>query len=236
MRDGNKKLTIRKYLLSWLKASQRTVLLFLATFVLLLSSCSSPLEALNFDGVNILPSLRQLDFTAVQPSQSFDYWEFRQVGGDAELEIIASGGLKSKSELSQNELTALNSTTPNSGFNLGCHGQKSTCHKYIITIDSNQVKIWNTGTDIAAFLGQIDNLNEAVVLANANSYIWDGQANFTSGYIERNGNYEMVVLRLINLCRPVQSERVHIIIKKDATIETIASEVWQTLGSNCLTQ
>jgi len=230
MKNNNKSaITIQKHL----QKVRRTLLLGLIPMLILLTGCASPLEALNFTGVEILPSLRDLDFKAIKSNQSFDYWEFRQEGGDAELEIITTGGTKTKSELSQSQRTLLNSTSANSGFNVGCHGQKSTCYKYIITINNNQIKVWNTATDIADFLGAIENLNEAVLLANANSFIWDGQANFTSGYIETQGNFEMVVLRLVSLCRPVQSERVHIIIKKDGTIETVASEIWQTLTENC---
>ena len=236
MDDGRKKM-LRIASRTNKKLTRKLRFIVLGYLCLLLASCSSPIETLNFDDFSELPSIKDINFKQVNPVQDFDYWELRQAETATETEILGSGGSKTKAQLSQAERTALDNVNPNTGFNIGCQQRDgSFCFKYIVTLTNGQLNVLKDINSVAKFLDEIDGLAEAVLLASAHGFTWDGTSVQTGGFKELGGEYDFIVLRLTNLCLPVQTDRFHIRITGDASVSIIASESWQTFANNCILQ
>lgn len=203
---------------------------------ILFSGCSSPIDALDLGSFTKLANIKDLDFRKVSPNESYDYWELRQAETGKTTLILGSGGSKSKNQLSEAERNALNSATTETGFNIGCQSlDGSFCFKYIVTLKQGVAKVFDTTVAVGKFLGTIDSIPEAALLASAYGYVWDESSPKTGSVVKRlNGDYDMVVLRLINLCLPVQTDRFHIMVTKDTTLNVLHSETWQTFPNNCI--
>lgn len=200
---------------------------------LIFNGCSSSLQSLDFSSFSLLPTVSNIDLTSLQPSQAYDYWELRQAERGKASVVLSSGGAKTKSQLSSTALEALNTATANKGFNIGCQGQENICYKYIVAIHNDTASILNTAQSITNFLGSIDNISEAALLTSAYGYTWDTSSIETGSYLQNNSDFNLIVLRLTNLCLPVQLDRFQLQIDKDAHVSVVTSEQWQTFANNC---
>lgn len=212
----------------------RLHVLSLIILSIVLSSCANEITNLDLSNFSQMPTIKELDYKQIQPNQTYDYWELRQAETGKALEILGSGGNKTKAQLSSSVKTTLDSTTTDTGFNIGCQGQGGFCFKYLVTVRDGQVQVLNNATTITNFLGTIDSLPEAALLASSHGYVWDGNSVATGSYIENGGVYTLIVLRLVNLCLPVQLDRFQISINKNADISVITSSGWESFANNCI--
>ncbi len=220
------------------KNARKFIFLVILFLVILLNGCSSSINSIDFTNFTQLASIKDLDFSKVSPNRNYSYWELRQAENNKATLVLGSGGTKTKEQLTEAERNVLNTTSTETGFNIGCQRQDgSFCFKYIVTIDNSGVQVLNTTVAVGSFLSSIDSVTEAALLASAYGYTWDESAIETGSVIQRrNGDYEMVVLRLMNLCLPVQTYRFHITVTKDTTLNVLSSENWQSFPDTCIQQ
>jgi len=155
----------------------------------------------------------------INPVEDYKYWayvSFRQsISGGERTAIISQGG---DSLLRKN----VNIKQKTFGFFQGGH-PSFTCN-YIVALDGGKEKVIDTNEGFRAFLGTIDNLEEAVLLAISNGYWLDPDIR-GSAFRINNGNYEMHLLKFSS--HPLQKESVEVIVNKNGTIKA------KSLGVYC---
>jgi hypothetical protein len=83
---------------------------------------------------------------------------------------------------------------------IGC--LPAVCYKYIAYADSGEIKYITSNKALIRFVGQIDNLQEAILVAYAKGYYIDD--SYGMGYRETAGVYEIMVKREIMCPRTME--------------------------------
>jgi len=198
--------------------------------LLLVAGCSSALD-IDEDDLTRLPALEQLDFSSITPAQNHRYWELRQSFGSGSPErIIGAGGQVTRSELDAATIIALDNTRPPSGFSIGC--LPGYCYKYVVAVNGT-IQTHTTASALLTFLGPIGSLEEAVLVAVSRDLYW-GPNDSETGFVEVPGGWEIVGFELVRDCAPVQTDRVHILVRRDGTVRELGREVHSKLENACV--
>ncbi len=192
-----------------------------------LSGCSSFFEPEQFEPIVLYSS----QWAAIQPAQPFDLWELRSVGPDLRHEVVASGGIRAREEIDPETLRTFDRFLVTSGFAQGC--LPGHCFSYLISIQGTQIRTWTDPTGLAAFLGPIDAPIEALLLARGHDYYWSGELE--AGAIRATGDgYELVVLKLVSACAPVQVNRYLLRVRASGEIRVLRNEVRDKNKEACI--
>jgi hypothetical protein len=196
----------------------------------MLAGCSSALD-IDTDDLSRLPSLEQLDYTHITPAESHRYWELRESwGGDAPLKVLGAGGQVPRNQLDAATLAALDSTRPPSGFAISC--LPAYCYKYIVAVNG-AVRAYATAAALQTFLGSIESMEEAALVAHARNLYWSAETGDT-GFLATSSGWEIVALELVKACAPVQTDRVHILVRRDGNVSELGREVHSKLENACI--
>ncbi len=116
----------------------------------------------------------------INPIPGLAYWEWRQDSWGP----IAVGGELGFEQLDPATAQAVLAVLPETGFgpDLGALGDIIYHFAYIIAVDEEGVKVWNTIDDLRRFLGDIDTPQEAILLALAHDYFIEAYRQDDSGY------------------------------------------------------
>ncbi len=197
---------------------------------LLLAGCASTLD-IDDDDLTPLPSVEQLDYSSIIPAQNHRYWELRESwGNEAPLRILGSGGQVPRSQLDPATIAALDNTRPPSGFAMGC--LPAYCYKYVVAVNGN-VHTYTTAESLLEFLGEIQSVEEAALVAISRNLYWSDQLPST-GFAQTSVGWEIVGLQLVRDCAPVQTDRVHILVRRDGTVRELGREVHEKLENACV--
>lgn len=179
------------------------------------------IDDLDLDEFDALPVLENLDYGAVTTAEEYDYWVFRRAfEGSVGTPIAAVGSRESLPPEVQDELDA---TVTEEGFGPGC--PPGTCHQYIASVSGTSVRVWASVQDLVEFLGEVDTPEDAALLVHAHGYYWAGEKE--SGAVRAvTGGYELIALRLVNLCAPVQVDRYLLRVNLSGDLSIQATEVW----------
>jgi len=161
----------------------------------------------------------------INPVKDYQYWAyvcFRQgMSGRESTAIIKEGGdtlLKKNIKVKQDTY----------GFFQGGH-PNFRCN-YIVAVQDGREKLIDTDRGFREFLGTIDNLEEAVLLAITYGYWLDSDIK-GSAYRINNGNYEMHLLKFSSF--PLQKESVEVIVIRDGFIKTSSLGVYCKNSKDC---
>ncbi len=202
------------------------------TAVVLLAGCSGSTLDIDDDDLTRLPSLEQLDYSGITPAQDHRYWELRESWGDGELgRVLGFGGQVARGALDSASLAALNNTRPPSGFAPSC--LPGYCYKYIVAIDDGTAQVYATAARLLEFLGPVESIEEAALIAHSRNLYWSGNDPAT-GFMEVSGGWEIVGLQLVRDCLPVQTDRVLILVRRDGTVRELGREVHSKLENACV--
>lgn len=80
----------------------------------------------------------------------------------------------------------------NHGFFHGCH--PGFCSNFVVAVQNDSVRYISTQETFRDFIGSVDNLEEAMLIAHTYGYIL-GDSIVSAGYRKVNGNYEMHLLK-----------------------------------------
>jgi hypothetical protein len=176
-----------------------------------------------------------LNYSAVTPGASYQYWELRYAfgaAGGAGDRILASGGTRQRSELSAATLAALQSAAPPSGFFNGC--LPGHCYTFILAVDADgAVRVVNTRSTLEQFLGPITSVAEAALIVQSYNTFWDLR-NTATGVREVGDGWEFLVLQLVRDCAPVQTDVVHILVRHDGTSRELGRMLHSRLENACV--
>ena len=148
----------------------------------------------------------------VTPGKNYTYWAFCQ-GPASEFNsiVVFSNGTKPDS---------IKFKSARTGLFGGC--EPIVCFNYIEYIDNGKVGYITTPAEFKEFLGSIDNLQEAVLLAKSQYYLDIDDKNRKGGsFILENGIYKLRLVRY-HLC-PDTKESIEVTIdRSDGNSKTLS--------------
>jgi hypothetical protein len=143
------------------------------------------------------------------PNKDYDYYAYVTIRGQDHNIISEKGDILEKHKFE----TKLKDGSL--GFFIGCH--PNWCSDYIITIKNNYLHFIISETEASIFLGTIDNLEEALLLAKLKGYNLDNDIRGNSYRVTDKG-YEMILMKFSNF--PLQKESMEVIVDKNGNIES----------------
>lgn len=209
----------------------KNIIFLLVIFALI--SCSSD-DAITTDGFE--PITERYPFHDLDPAVATNYWQFNYVlangGDDNEEEIIIQEGVlcdQAEKSLCVKEFIELQ---PEFGFASGC--LPGLCFYYLKYQADNQNKLVASIDELLKFLGTINTKEEALLWGRANGYRF-GVNNIKTGAIKvTNPGFELIVLKTVSFCTPIQSNRYHLKIKPNGDIEILKEEVFSRDENSCV--
>ena len=204
-----------------------------AVLIIALSAAScSKFPGLVLDEFDQIPRLEELNYDEVTTSRSFDYWELRLGGFEENFEVIASGGSIERDAVDPNLLAEFDATTTEDGFSIGC--LPAYCFKYIASIDGTEIELWDSIEELVEFLSPIETAEEAILVALAHDYHWHPEDKKAGAIREQADHFEMIALKLVKFCVPVQTDRFLLTVDRAGELEIVASEVWEQDDLVCI--
>ena len=186
------------------------------------------------DRYDPIPAPEGLDWGAVDPGASWDYWELRATGpgGDPESStILGSGGAVARSELTESVRAAMDAASPPSGFAVGC--LPGHCFRWVVAVEGEAVTVIVSRVELGAFLSPITTPEEAILLATAQSYVWWDEGAYTG--VARSGPpWDVVLFELVRDCDPVEVHRVRYRVSEAGEVTERARELWERSPGMCV--
>ena len=184
---------------------------YLSIILILLISCSKK------EDHNVEPKFEKIKYDItlnykdslvkrINPDDYYDYYAYIGIRGRDYITLLEKGDTLKKHKFE----TRLKD---GSGFFTGCH--PGWCTDYIVTIKNNYVHYILQENEVITFLGKIDNLEEALLVAKLKGYQIDMYKN-TNSYRITDKGYEMRLMKFTE--HPLQKEAVHIIVNKNGDI------------------
>jgi hypothetical protein len=177
----------------------------------------------DFEDFDEIPPIEMLDYASVQPGRVSDIWELRRLFRGVRQEVIGGGGTISRGEIDPDLLTEFDSVEPSSGF--GVHCVPVDCFLFIASLRGRTVEVWQSAEDVRSFLEPIDTQEDAILLVLARGYTWGG-AKEAAAVRTVGARYELVVLRMVSYCTPVQTDRYLLEVTQDGQVIELKSDVW----------
>lgn len=203
--------------------------LILLVFITLLSCSKNEPEAGNepFKKLpfNLSTNFRDSIAKKITPGQNYTYWAYcslrQPLSGEERHTILSRGGDSlQKFEADRNK--------PIYGFFQGGYPGYST--NYVLINDNGKKEVVETQDGFREFLGAIDNLEEAVLLAFSYGYRADTDIK-GNAWCMHNGNYELHLVKYSDY--PQRKESVEVIITKDGFIKTNSLGIYCKDSSDC---
>jgi hypothetical protein len=126
--------------------------------------------------------------------------------------------------------TQLDTTRSPTGFHISC--LPGYCYKYVAAVNG-AVQLYATAQALAGFLGTIDGMEEAALLAHAHGLYWDHHSP-AAGYREVAGGWQIVGLQLVAFCAPIQTDRVLLLVRHNGTVQELDREVYNRNENACI--
>lgn len=114
----------------------------------------------------------ELLYPFIVPDKKFDYWSVLRNNPDPDKAIIYESQMP--------KLMTINDPVPEKGFFQKCLGEN--CFSYIIACENSQSKYFSTEQQLRDFIGSVDNLPEAILMANTYGYTVDTTNKLSSSY------------------------------------------------------
>lgn len=186
------------------------------------------------DSLRTIPAVEDLDFASIEPASAWDYWELRHAlqGSSAPDDVLFTGGSIERDDLSATAVAALDAAGSVHGFATGC--LPSHCYDYIVAVDGDAAFVFATTDELRSFLGDLESFAEAALMVHGLGFTWTTEPG--TGYRERSGGWDFVVLELVETCAPVQTDRVVLRVERVEPAEPVTEierEVWRT-GNVCI--
>lgn len=207
--------------------------LCVACFGVALVSCDSSLEV-DFADYDPLPALDELDYSRVEPAEALDYWEYRFAfqGLGPPDSVIGFGGTRTKESLSSDLRASFDSTRAEDGFGVRC--LPGHCYKYIVAVQDNQLLIWATADELVDFLGVIGSREEAIMLVDGHRYFWSPVDKLEGAIRDIEGGFEFVVMKTVEFCAPVQTNRYLLRVSRTGVISELQEEIRYKDDNACI--
>lgn len=114
----------------------------------------------------------ELLFPFIVPDKKYDYWSVLRNNPDPDKAIIY--------ESQAPDFMTLNDPAPEKGFFQKCLAQD--CFSYLLACEKGRTKYFSTEPQLRDFIGTVDNLPEAILIANTYGYTVDTGNALSSSY------------------------------------------------------
>jgi len=177
----------------------------------------------DFGRFDEIPALEMLDYSNVEPARSYDVWELRESFEGVTQEVIGAGGTTGRGGLDPAVLAEFESIGATFGFGNYC--LPGSCSRFIVSVRGDLIEVWRNAAEVRSFLGPIDTREDAILLALAHGYTW-GDVKETAAIREVGTTYELVVVRMVKFCAPVETDRYLLQVRADGRLTELKSEIW----------
>lgn len=121
----------------------------------------------------------------IVPNKDYEYWRVLSNDTDPEKAVIY--------ESQAPDFMTINEPVPEKGFFQKCIG--NNCFSYILACKKGRSVYFSSEQELRNFIGTVDNLPEAILLAKTYGYSVDTKNRFTGSYTIDNRSISMYVLQ-----------------------------------------
>lgn len=114
----------------------------------------------------------ELLYPFIVPDKKYEYWSVLRNNPDPDKAIIYESQMP--------DLMTLNDPTPEKGFFQKCIGED--CFSYVLACEKSRSKYFSNEQQLRNFIGFVDNLPEAILIANTFGYSVDSSNQLGSSY------------------------------------------------------
>ncbi len=150
-------------------------------------------------------------YNKIIPDSNYDYWEVRFLG---KIETYKGDRSKYSSVAKQYKC--------NSGFFAEC--APGVCYTSIVALKNGKAKFVCNEKDLQSFIGRIDNLEEALLIAKTHNLWFDEKDKRGGAYIKTKDGYLLYLLDYSST--PVTYNSVETIINKNGYLKVINKQVY----------
>lgn len=152
---------------------------------------------------------------SVVADKNYTYWEYVEGGIDTTKEgyVIFSKGKRPDS---------VKFKDPGGSLFIGC--LPAFCYKYIAYVYNGKVGYIISNEQFIEFMGDIDNLQEAVLLAELKTGVYPDQSKKGGAYLQAKGLYE-IILTKETLC-PNTKEAFHFTIDTKGIVKKVSKGIY----------
>ena len=113
-------------------------------------------------------------------------------------------------------------------------GLPGCSHNYFVSKIDDQIQIYNDPESVISFLQPIDSPSDALMVAFAQGYYFR-YGDSTAGGIKYLGDkYQVIVLKLVEICVPVQIDKYLLEINSDGDIEILEIDIYEQDYGSCI--
>jgi hypothetical protein len=130
----------------------------------------------------------ELLYPFIVPDKKFDYWSVLRNNPDPDKAIVYESQMP--------KFMTINDPAPEKGFFQKCLGED--CFLYLIACENSQSKYFSNEKQLRDFIGFVDNLPEAILIANTFGYIVDTKNKLSSSYKIEDKNISLCLSKTKN--------------------------------------
>ena len=200
-------------------------------FSLILFACKK--EDVEFANYSEFRSLNDTSlFSNLTLSSEYDYYELRNSWCNYnDYKVVFSKGQKCADLDSSSCAEYFNSIYSDSGFTSVCH--PSCCYHYFVKTYGDQIEIYNDPESVISFLYPIDTQSDALMVAFTNDYGYAVNDSTIGGIRKIDGNYQLILLKTVSLCNPIQTNKYLIEINSEGDLKVLKSDVYEVINDAC---
>ncbi len=147
-------------------------LLFPALFLCFVSACGQKSIPADFKRIPEILDTTELLYPFIIPDRKYNYWSVLRNNTDPDKAVIYESQMPS--------YMTLNDPAPEKGFFQQCIGEN--CFSYLMACESGKTQYFSTERQLRDFIGSIDNLPEAILIANTHGFTVDMAETTGSSY------------------------------------------------------
>ena len=205
---------------------------FLVSIICILISCDKDTTDIDYT------SFRSLNdsslYTNLTPADDFNYFELRNsTCGDTSYRVIYSRGEKC-SDTSDASICSQqwDSYYSQYGFFQSC--LPSCCHYYFVSKINNQIQAYVNTESVISFLKPIDSPSDALMIAFTQGYSFKYNDSTAGGIKELGNKYQLIVLKMVSSCMPIQTNRYLLEINSEGDIKIVKEDVFEKSFDECI--
>jgi hypothetical protein len=172
--------------------------------------------SLNYDYLGSL-------FKKIDPNENYDYWQFATYDLSVIGEVVYSVNNQGGDTLQRKKINE--KIDPIKVMGIFKRGHPSYRCNYAIYIKNKKIHYVKTEEEFRNFLGEIDNLEEALLLARTYGYLI-GSERKSSEYRKTENGFELHLMKYYEY--PPSKELIDIEIKKDGFVKTKSLGIYKT--------
>ncbi|GAA5090273.1 hypothetical protein GCM10023210_16170 [Chryseobacterium ginsengisoli] len=130
----------------------------------------------------------ELLYPFIVPDKKYNYWSVLRNNPDSDEAIIYESQMP--------DFMTINDPAPEKGFFQKCLGE--SCFSYLIACENSQSRYFSNEQQLRDFIGSVDNLPEAILIANTFGYTVDSTNKLGSSYKMEDQYVSMYLSRFKN--------------------------------------